>query len=228
MVNYAVDPSVILPLIPGGTELDTFNGECLISLIGFMFENTRLYNYRIPFHVNFEEVNLRFYVKRREGDVCRRGVVFIKEFVPRRAICFVANTFFNERYSAKAMSHFYNENNGMINLGYHWKHSKKWNRIEAMADSTPSPMLPGSAEEFIAEHYRGYSKYNHTTTVEYTVEHPAWEIFKVHTAVVDCDFASVYGNKFSMLQQQEPASVLVAKGSPVRILNKRNLPALGF
>ena len=41
---------------------------CYVSLVGFMFKNTRLLNIPIPFHTDFEEVNLRFYVKHFDGN----------------------------------------------------------------------------------------------------------------------------------------------------------------
>ena len=35
-----------------------------MSVVGFMFADTRIRGIAIPFHRTFEEVNLRFYVKR--------------------------------------------------------------------------------------------------------------------------------------------------------------------
>ena len=90
MVNYEVDPSLLADRVPLGTTLDLFEGKCFVSLVGFMFLDTRVMDFLIPFHVNFEEVNLRFYVKRETRTEIRRGVVFIKEIVPRGAIAWVA------------------------------------------------------------------------------------------------------------------------------------------
>ena len=90
MVNYEVDPKLLEPRVPLGTELDLQDGKCFVSLVGFMFLDTRVMEFLVPFHVNFEEVNLRFYVKRETEDELRRGVVFIKEIVPKSAIAAVA------------------------------------------------------------------------------------------------------------------------------------------
>jgi len=223
MANYIIDPSLLLPYLPNKTELDVYNGNVYVSLIGFMFENTRLLGVKIPFHVNFEEVNLRFYVRHFENGEWKRGAVFIKEIVPKPAISFIANTLYKEQYSTMRMKHFFNKTSEEIQLGYHWKQKNKWNRIEAITENMPVPMLTGSEEEFIAEHYWGYSRYNDTTTVEYAVHHPRWEIYPVKNYTIDCDFNALYGSKFSMLQTAVPNSVFVAKGSAISILHKRNL-----
>src|SRR6185503_10439864 len=97
MLNYEVDPSVLHPLVPRGTELDTWHGRTYASVVGFLFLDTRVLGLAIPFHRDFEEVNLRFYVRRREAEAWRRGVVFIKEIVPRWAIATVARVAYNER-----------------------------------------------------------------------------------------------------------------------------------
>src|ERR1041385_5639833 len=79
MLNYAVDPSLLEPLVPAGSALDMFEGKTYVSLVGFEFNRTRVLGFAVPFHQNFEEVNLRFYVRRG----LKRGVVFVRELVPR-------------------------------------------------------------------------------------------------------------------------------------------------
>jgi uncharacterized protein YqjF (DUF2071 family) len=223
MANYKIDPAILLPYVPSKTELDFFKGETYISLIGFMFEEVRLKGFKIPFHTNFEEVNLRFYVKYFDNGEWKRGAVFIKEIVPKPMISFVANTLYHEKYSTKSMNHFYNNTEDEIHLGYHWKHKGKWSKIEATTSTKLLPMQNGSEEEFIAEHYFGYSKYNDATTYEYTVQHPSWKIYYVKNYLIDCDFKAMYGNEFSFLQNKTPDSIFVAKGSPISILGKRKL-----
>src|SRR5512142_1077033 len=101
MLNYAVDPSLIEPFVPAGTELDAFEGKTYVSLVGFEFNRTRVLGFAVPFHQNFEEVNLRFYVRRES----KRGVVFIRELVPKYAVAAVARLLFKENYSCVPMSH---------------------------------------------------------------------------------------------------------------------------
>src|SRR5581483_11035238 len=103
MLNYEIDPAVLRAFVPNGTELDSWNGKAYVSMVGFMFLKTRVRRFAIPFHQNFEEINLRFYVRRKGPDGWRRGVVFIKEIVPRFAIALIARMFYNENYVALAM-----------------------------------------------------------------------------------------------------------------------------
>lgn len=223
MANYVIDPAILQPYLPAKTELDFYEGKCFVSLIGFMFQKTKLLGIRVPFHTNFEEVNLRFYVKYNDNGVWKRGAVFIKEIVPKPAISFMANTLYHEKYSTCPMKHFYKDEEEQLQLGYQWKHKGKWNRLEATASNTLYSMQSGSEEEFIAEHYWGYSRFNAQTTFEYAVEHPAWEVYKVKNYLIDCDFTALYGNAFSFLQSAIPHSVFVAKGSPIAILHKKQL-----
>lgn len=223
MANYVIDPAILKPWLPEKTELDFYNGKCYVSLIGFMFEKTKLLGITVPFHANFEEVNLRFYVRFNDKGVWKRGAVFIKEIVPKPAISFVANTLYHEKYSTSRMKHFYTAQQNEIHLGYHWKFKGKWNKLEAVTTNEALPMQPGSAEEFIAEHYWGYSRYNATTTFEYGVQHPSWKVYAVKKYLIDCDFTTLYGSAFSFLQNAVPDSVFMAKGSPISILHKRKL-----
>ena len=223
MANYIIDAAVLKPYLPDKTELDLFNGNAFVSLVGFMFMNTRLLGFKIPFHVNFEEVNLRFYVRYNDNGVWKRGTVFIKEIVPKAAISIIANTVYHEKYDTKKMRHITTESEKELSLSYQWKHRGTWNKIEATVEKPAQPMITGSEEEFIAEHYWGYSKYNNSTTFEYNVQHPAWKIFPVKHYLIDCDFTSLYGTAFSELMQAKPNSVFVAEGSEVAVLKKRNL-----
>lgn len=223
MANYIVDPAVLIPYLPNKTELDLFNGNAYVSLVGFMFMNTRVLGFKIPFHVNFEEVNLRFYVRYNDNGTRKRGTVFIKEIVPKPAISFIANTVYHEKYDTKKMKHCTTETENEISLSYQWKHQNKWNCIEASAEKPAQSMVLGSEEEFIAEHYWGYSKFNATTTFEYNVQHPAWKIFPVKNYLIDCDFKALYGDAFSKLTNTKPNSVFVAEGSDISVLKKRNV-----
>ena len=223
MANYIIDPTILEPFVPIRTELDSFNGQVYVSLVGFMFTDTRLLGWRIPFHVHFEEVNLRFYVRHKDAGQWKRGTVFIKEIVPKPAISFVANTIYHEKYATHPMNHFLQEEEDFRSLGYSWKHKGRWNRMEAVTEKHASPMPPGSETEFIAEHYWGYSRYNAATTFEYNVQHPAWRVYKVNKYVVDCDFAGMYGKSLYVLDTATPNSVFVAEGSAVSVLKKRRL-----
>lgn len=223
MANYIVDAEVLKPYIPLHTELDTFNGNIYISLVAFMFAETRIMGFKIPFHVDFEEVNLRFYVRHNHNGDWRRGVVFIKEIVPKYAISFVANNLYREKYCTMKMNHAIHETTDDFTFEYKWRYQNKWNQLKASTSKTALPMLENSEAHFIAEHYWGYSKYDDQTTFEYEVQHVPWNIYPLKEYAIDCNFKGIYGDSFSFLQNRVPESVFVAQGSPIAVLHKRKL-----
>jgi|SRR5690348_4135471 len=223
MANYIVPQEVILPYLPNKTEPDLFCGKTFLSLVAFMFLNTTIKGFAIPYHINFEEVNLRFYVKHCVGMNLKRGTVFIKEIVPRHAISFIANTFFREKYVTMKMKHSIADIQDAMEVNYEWRYYAKWNKLAATYHKKSNLMGIDSEEEFIAEHYWGFTKYDDTTTYQYEVSHPRWEVFPVIDYKVDCDFGKIYGKEFSFLNETKPASVLVAKGSQIRVHHKQAL-----
>ncbi|WP_272150030.1 YqjF family protein [Tenacibaculum aiptasiae] len=219
MVNYQITPEVLKPFVPNGTELDFYNDKCYISLIGFMFKNTKLLGLKIPFHINFEEVNLRFYVKRKDNGVYKRGVVFIKEIVPKPVITFVANTIYNENYETLPMKHEWGEKDGSFNVSYQWRTNGKWNLIEAVVKNEQLKMKDNSEIEFISEHYWGYAK-NKAQTTEYEVKHPKWKYYPLKSYNVNVDFLASYGKDFEFLNELQPTSVFLLEGSEISVENK--------
>jgi uncharacterized protein YqjF (DUF2071 family) len=218
ILNYEVPPSSLLDLVPSGTELDSFEGRAFLSLVGFLFEKTRVLGVPVPLHRRFEEVNLRFYVRRagREGD--RRGVVFVKEIVPRRAVAFLARALYGENYVALPMSHRIEpEREGPRSVAYCWSFEGRTESLSLAGISAPRSLAPGSEEEFIAEHYFGYTRLSATRSVEYAVEHPPWRVASALDAVVDCNVSRLYGGRFAAWIRGRPHSAFWAEGSPVRV-----------
>ncbi len=218
MANYAVPQELLLPYLPAGTELDLFHGRCYVSLIGFLFANVRLKGWRIPFHTNFEEVNLRFYVRHIDaGAVSHRGVVFLQELVPRLAVSLIANTLYGESYVTRATRHEWRRDGEDLHVRYEWRWSGVWRHVEVVARAGAEQIVPGSVEEFITEHYWGYTRRSATRTSGYEVTHPRWEVYPVLQFLTDVDFAAQYGARFGVLQGVEPESVLLAEGSEVEV-----------
>lgn len=219
MLNYLVDPATLLPLVPHGTELDAWNGRTYISMVGFLFLGTKVMRLPIPFHRNFEEVNLRFYVRRVVGGETRRGVVFIKEIVPRWAIAAAARLLYNERYVALPMRNRLQLNGDAVaingSIEYGWKLNGNWNSITAQTSGAPQPIAEGSEEEFITEHYWGYARQRDGGTVEYQVEHPRWRVRSCATAQLVCDAAQLYGAEFAPALSTPPLSAFMAEGSEI-------------
>ncbi|MGB1204262.1 MAG: YqjF family protein [Chitinophagales bacterium] len=223
IANYIIDKDLLTKYIPAGTELDLWNGNCYVSLVGFMFVNTRLLGLRIPFHTNFEEVNLRFYVKRFENGVWKRGVAFIKEIVPKPALTFVANSVYNENYETLPMKHVWSTENGERITQYKWKKNNKWNFIKVKSSIEKFKIEANSETEFITEHYWGYARVKKYKSNEYEVTHPKWEVFEVSDYEIDIDFGNVYGQEFELLNSTNPSSVMLAEGSKITVENKRTI-----
>lgn len=223
LINYEINPKTLSKYLPKGTEIDLWNNKCYVSLVGFMFNNTKVLGLKIPFHTNFEEVNLRFYVKRFENGEWKRGVVFIKEIVPKPAITFIANTLFNEHYHTNKMNHSVTENNISKTFIYQWKNDNQWNSIQLETKLNPIKIEINSEAEFITENYFGYTKYNENTTFEYEVTHPRWEQLEIINYKIDVDFETNYGKDFAILNHSKPISVFLAKGSKISVENKRKI-----
>ena len=218
MINYEVDPAVLKPYIPPGTELDFWEGKALVSMVGFMFNDTRVLGVQWPWHVNFEEVNLRFYVRYFDGANWKRGAVFVSEIVPKPFITIIANTLYKEHYRAMPMRHSITATvDGDTQFLYEWKFKGAWNKLGATVGNRPAPILPGSAEGFIFEHYWGYNAVSKFKTTEYQVEHVSWQINEVKSFIFDADVAALYGPMFAPYLQAEPYSVFFALGSEVNV-----------
>jgi len=213
MANYEVDPSLLESRLPSGTSLDLHDGKCFVSLVGFMFLNTRVLEFLVPFHVNFEEVNLRFYVVRETEDEVRRGVVIVKEIVPKAAIATVARKLYGEPYERWAMSNERSDSH----VGYNWSNGGCANSINVTRGENLGVPATDSHGEFIIEHYWGYTKRGENRTDEYRVEHPKWEVFEAVGPDIDVDFGCTYGEEFKFLNDQKPFSILLAKGSEIAV-----------
>ena len=221
MANYEVNPDVLTSYLPHGVALDFYNNKTYVSLVGFMFKKTSLFNVPIPFLGTFEEINLRFYVKRIEGDTVKRGVVFINETVPYKLIAWLANKLYKEHYIAIPTKNVTEITSFSKNIKYQWKINKEWNHIAVTAEKENEQMLPGSIEEFIFEHYYGYTKINNLLSQEYKVKHPRWQVNKVIDYSIHCNFTAMYGRDFTFLNNHQPDSVIITEGSPVSVKWKR-------
>jgi len=224
MAQYAVQPELLMPYLPRGLEFDLYQGQCYVSLVAFLFDRVLVKGLAIPFHTRFEEVNLRFYVRCHEPDgSIKRGVVFIREFVPRRAIAFVAKRFYEEPYLAIPTRHRIESSATKVSAEYGWKIGGRWHDISVDTYPTPLEIAPGSEEEFITEHYWGYTKRSDGSTSAYEVQHPRWQTYRWQSYRIAVDFEKMYGPQFAFLTDQEVSSVLLAEGSAVNVLSGATL-----
>jgi uncharacterized protein YqjF (DUF2071 family) len=220
MLNYEVDAGLLLPFVPAGTELDRWNGKVFVSLVGFQFLKTKLFGFLpVPMYSNFVEVNLRFYVRRPVGDEVRRGVVFIREMVPRRAIAFVARVFYNENYVALPMAHeICPLDDNRLRVVYRWRNERVWGGISLETDGAPEVSAEGSVEQFITEHYWGYAAQPRGGCVEYRVAHPPWKVWRVRQSAFDGDGGNFYGKEIAGVLRGRPQSAFLAEGSAVTVM----------
>ena len=220
MLNYEVPPALVRPLVPRGTALDSWRGRTFVSLVGFLFADTRVFGVPVPFHRTFEEVNLRFYVRREVDGELRRGVTFIRELVPRALVARVAHAAYNEPYTALRMRHRVADDHGDAApsaVEYDWKASSGWCGMRVEPTGLGVPAAPGSEEEFITEHYWGYTRQRDGSTIEYRVEHPAWRVWRVKPPRLFGDLEGTYGASFAATLSAAPSSAFYADGSAVTV-----------
>lgn len=223
MLNYEVDPGILDPHLPAGVEIDSFERKTYASLVGFQFLRTRLFgSLGIPGHTNFDEINLRFYVRRRVGDEIRRGVVFIREIVPRRAIALAARWVYGENYSCRPMRHLIQRDESGLRVEYRFKTGGNWRRLHAQASGAAA--LPGEQglAEFITEHYWGYTRRG-PRSFEYHVAHPRWQVWNAADCGFEGDAQELYGTSFAEVLRRPPASAFIAEGSDVEVFHRRKI-----
>lgn len=248
MLNWEIERSTLEPLVPHGTELDDYGGKTFVSIVGFVYRDTRLLGLRIPFHVAFEEVNLRFYVRRFVNGEVRRAVCFAKEIVPRWAVSATARYCYNEQFVTLPMSHTItgpardlieppvsgkpasgkrtppgdstsiDRQADQGQIEYRWRFANRWNSLSFRYEGRPEPLTPDSLEEFIAEHYWGYCRQQDGGTLEYHVEHPSWRTWPATEVEFDCDIARLYSPGFARVLCRSPDSAFLANGSAVSLM----------
>lgn len=214
MLNYRCDPELLRSRVPAGVELDTFEGETYVSMVGFLFQDTRIRGISVPpWMRTFEEVNLRFYVRRKVGDEVRRGVVFVRELVPHRLTAWIARMLYGEPYSAVPMAH-------RVSTGestYSWRLAGNAFSLSGTVQGPAQPLGEGSMEEFITEHYWGYTARGPRQTDEYRVAHPRWDVWRCDIASFTGEKTALYGPEFEATLSAEPVSALLAVGSAVEV-----------
>jgi hypothetical protein len=228
VLNFDIDPGLLAPYVPAGTELDFWHGRTFVSLVGFEFRDTRVWGVPIPFHRNFAEVNLRFYVRRHAPDGWRRGVSFLRELVPRRAVACIARWLYGENYLALPMRHAIDPPPGDSLTAqrhtYAWQFRGREHALELSATGVGTPATDGSLDEFIIEHYWGYSGGQGRPTVEYRVEHPRWNLWPASASRLDANVPQFYDEPFTAPLTAEPTSAFYADGSPVTVYRGNRIP----
>jgi uncharacterized protein len=229
VINYQIDPALLKPLVPPGTQLDYYQKKTFISLVGFLFQNTKLFGLipLLPFQ-NFEEINLRFYIRKKVGNEIRRAVCFIREIVPYAPIAWGARVLYNEPYAAYPTGHLILQKDvsnpqKRYECTYEWKMGEKWVGLTAQTTGNPQSLRKKSIEEFILEHYWGYTRQKDGSVKEYQVQHEPWRYWSSPKVTLDKAVPSFYGDPFSRTLSRKPHSAFVAEGSPVSIYTGRKV-----
>jgi len=229
MFNYEIDPAVLEPYVPNGLELDFWHDRTYVSLVGFLFRNARIFGLSIPFHRNFPEVNLRFYVTRFTDRGERRGVVFLKEIVPRWAVGCVARWLYREKFVCLPLAARIETGGHLrgneLHMRYDWRARRERYSLVARSNADPMRAAPGSLNEFIVEHYWGYSTARDARTIEYAVEHEPWLIRPADDVCFTGDAASLYGKEFGEVLSRTPASAFLVDGSAIAVRRGRLVAA---
>jgi hypothetical protein len=224
MLNYEVDRKLLSGYVPPGTVLDSFKGRTYVSLVGFRFRHTKLFGFLpVPFHADFDEVNLRLYVRRNEGDESRRGVVFIAEIVPKRAVAQIARVAYGENYVRLPMEHSIGTNGASNAVEYRFQLNNTWCKLHAQSSVAPAPADEGSLEQFITEHYWGYSAQRDGNTLEYHVSHVSWNVGVSTAAGFEGDASRVYGVELAKVLQRRPDSAFIVDGSPITVFGGKRI-----
>lgn len=223
LLNYEVPESLLAPLVPAGTELDRFEGRLLASVVGFRFLETAIRGWPVPFHQAFEEVNLRFYVRRQSGtEDARRAVVFMRELVPKRAVAWIARAVYNEPYQCVPMTHEIirpvdQPHPSMVE--YRWTLGRSDYRLGGQLTAAPTDLSRPSEAEFITEHYWGYTRQRDGGTLEYRVTHPSWTVAPLGAPLFAGAVATLYGAQWAEVLRGAPSSAFYAAGSGVEVFS---------
>lgn len=215
--NYIVPPEILEKYLPAHTQLDYFNGNCIVSLVGFQFKNISVAGIKVPFYSDFEEINLRFYVKRFDGAKWRKGIVFISEIANKKALGLLANTLAREHYQILPTTQEIRETEDRLDVNYSWKFRKKEQFLRVISSKLITPYEQHSESDFILDRLYGYGQIDEEVSNEYSISHNRWQTYEVREYSIDVDFMRQFGSEFSILTSMTPHSVMLAEGSKVQV-----------
>ncbi len=217
MISYRLEPGMLEPFLPPGCVLDMIDGGAFASLIAFDFTDTRVLGIRWPGFVRFPEINLRFYVRHRDGDTDQRGVCFIREFVPQRTVACLARWIYNEPYRVASLHSDVQTAGETIRVRHTMTVNGSSNSVEVVGSTTPTCPGPGSTECFFKEQQWGFGTSRCGRLIRYKVLHPVWNIYPVQSHELHWDWQAVYGPHWAPMQNMQPMSVILAAGSAVEV-----------
>jgi uncharacterized protein len=216
LASWAVPPSLLEPRLPPALALDLRDGQAFVSLVAFEFLDTRVGGIAWPGHRDFAELNLRFYVR----DGAERGVVFIREFVPRRLIAWLARRLYNEPYRAAPFVARREDEPGTHGMTYELVWGGRTHAISVIGNERAFRPPADSVEHFFKEHRWGFGIGRDGERLRYEVEHPCWDVYPVLSHRIDLDWGAVYGDEWAFLADTPPCSTVLAAGSAITVSKK--------
>lgn len=223
VATFETDKELLQPYVPPGTELNDWNGRYCMSLVGFMFSHTCLLGIPCPFYRRFEEVNLRFYVRRKEGNNWKKGVVFIKEIVPAALIGWAGKLLYRENFISLPMQHAIYTGDNSQHVEYYWKIRKQPNYLKIQASLLP--IMPGdnTLPAFISEHYTAFTRKGTDDTLSFAIQHAPWKIYPALAFDMRLDAAALYGDGFATSFRGKPLAAFLMDGSRTTVSAPRLL-----
>jgi uncharacterized protein YqjF (DUF2071 family) len=217
-LNYKVERNLLASRIPEGVQLQLFNGTAYLSIVAFLFKNLQVAGIPAPFHQEFEEVNLRFYVKQHSAAAEKRGVVFIREIVPKTLLASAARILFNEKFIRVPMSHHFDIRENQLNsVEYRWRTEHQENYVRATYENLWTFPEPNSAEHFFTARPHRFTRRKDGTTNEMVMEHPLWRTTPVLDVKTEFEIPDIFGTEFVPYLTLRPASAFIAEGSAVTL-----------
>jgi uncharacterized protein YqjF (DUF2071 family) len=221
LATYVVPQGLLQPRLPPGLELDTRAGHAFVSVVAFEFRDTRVLGVPWPGYRNFPELNLRFYVHRG----AERGVIFVREIVPRRLVAWIARTIYNEPYFVAPFTAERRDEADRLTMTYRLCFAGREHVLEATGGKPAFRPAEMSDEHFFKEHHWGYGRTRRGEGLRYHVEHPVWDVYPVQGYRIDLDWAAVYGPEWAFLGKASPVSTVFAVGSAVSVYPKGKVMA---
>lgn len=215
VASFKADKQLLQPFVPRGTELNDWNGDYYMSLLGFQFSRARFCGIPSPFYRRFEELNLRFYVRQKVKSGWRKGVVFIKEVIPSKLVGCIAKWLYHENFAALPMHHHIYTGNDGRHTEYYWEQESKPGYLKLCSQLQPEPAVPGSLPAFIHDHYIAFTKTKkHSYTFD--IQHPDWNIYPALSFEMQLDAVALYGEAFRDAFSQ-PATAFLLDGSKTNV-----------
>ena len=220
--TWAVHPSLLAPMVPARAILDLWNGDALLSLVGMRAVNVRVSGLPVPLHQDFDQISMRFCVRREVAGETRRGLVFVKQIVPSASMTLVDRLLYHANYVNAPTRHDI-EPGEQGWTSYEWLVGERWNRFSAVRAGAAVAPAEQSIEEFISHRPWAYSRQADGSTLESCAEHPRWEVWPAQEMLLDCDVAPLFGVEYVPVFASQPIATFVAVGSTVALNTPRRV-----